>query len=865
MQEQREVIAYHAMSPQDALRMLGTSRTGLSSADATARHRKHGPNALPRPKRTGPFGVFIRQFGGPIMVVLLAAFVVALSLRQIDDAVLIALVIMLHAVLGFFQEYRADRAFEQLSAYLPQRAHVLRNGVPTEVAAEDVVVGDILLIESGMRAVADARLIVATACEVNEAALTGESAPVAKDIVPVAQDAALADRADMLFAGTTIAGGRGQAVVTAIGAQTELGRITTMTAALGRERTPLEEQLAVFSRQLLFIVLTVVAIVFAWGVGKGIPLAEMLVLGIALAVAAIPEGLLITLTVILALGMQRMVRRRALVRTLVAAETLGGVTVICADKTGTMTRGDMTVTELFVGESRVAPEDVAALPLLTHLSRVNAAQKMRTGAAEMISGSSTERALFTFLEPLSHRLPAAQPQLVAELPFSSTRKFAGRLFRMDGRVQMIALGAPDVLLARVDCTDAERGMLLSRVEQMSGRGLRVLMVVEREAPQHEVARLVEEDVTDMRVVGLIGLDDAVRSDVPATVAEAARAGIRTLMLTGDHPRTARAVAAAVGIPEEDGALMTGVELARLDDATLAARIGSVSVFARIRPEDKLRIVRALQAGGQVVAMTGDGVNDAPALRAADVGIAVGSGTDVAKEAADIVLLDDNFTTIVAAVREGRGLFDNIRKVVVYLMTGSGSELVLILTAIAFGLPLPLLPVHILWINVLDGFPGIALAAERPEPGVMREPPRPRGEHIMRGDMLATTLLAGLVMDGVLVLMLVLLSRAGVDEATVRTFIYVTLGLTSTLYIFALRSFRRSLFAISLFSNRWLFGTVAMSMVLLFLPVFVTPLREVFGLAPLPLYALPFLVVLAVVKVIAIETAKFMLVPPHQGT
>ena len=481
----------------------------------------------------------------------------------------------------------------------------------------------------------------------------------------------------------------------------------------------------------------------------------------------------------------------------------------------------------------------------------------------------TEKAIHAFLKEKIWRdeenRDEEQRSMIGELPFSSANKFSARAFRDGDGGRIVAMGAPEVLLGRADCTDAERGMLMSKIEQMSGRGLRVLMVVEKSEKRKEKSTLEETDIVDMHVVGLVGLEDAVRVDVPEMVRVAKAAGIRAVMVTGDHPRTARAVATSIGLVADNDAVMTGVEVTRLNDVALAAQVARVNVFARISPADKLRIVRALQHNGEVVAMTGDGVNDAPALRAADVGIAVGSGTDVAKEAADIVLLDNGFATIIAAVREGRGLFDNIRKVVVYLMASSGSELVLMLAAIALGLPLPLLPIHILWINILsDGLPAIALAAERPEAGVMQEPPRRRGEHILRGDMLATIVIAGLVTDGVLVLMLILLSRAGVDEAMIRTFIFVTLGMTSTLYIFALRSFRRSLFASSLLRNRWLFLAVVSSMVLLFIPVFVVPLQSVFGLAPLPLYALPFLVVLAVVKVIAIETGKSMLAPPHSS-
>ncbi len=870
MRDGTEGIAYGAMSPMDVMRSLGVTRAGLSSADVAVRQKEGGKNALPKPKGRRAWRVFAQQFRGAMMMVLLVAFIVANVVGHMDNALLILCVIALHAVLGFFQEYRADRAFEKLAAYLPRRAHVLRDGVATDVAAADVVVGDVLLLDAGMHVVADCRVLTATALEVNESALTGESTAVQKQANyerQITNDEGTQNT--MLYAGTSVAAGRAQAIVTAIGSQTEFGKIATMTTAVRTDRTPLETQLAVFSRQLVVVILCAVVVVGVFGVARGIPFVQMLVLGIALAVAAIPEGLLVTLTVILALGMQRIARRKAVVRTLVAAETLGSVTVLCVDKTGTLTKGEMTVTELATGEASEKEKVKSEKRLIDALAMVNAVRTERHDDHDHVAGSMTEKAIHEFLEErrgVSHT--PTNGTMVADLPFSSTLKFSARAFRDGDGVRVVAMGAPEVLLARADCTDAERGQLTSTIEQMSGRGLRVLMVVEREESEKEKVKssLDEGDIVDMKIVGLVGLEDAVRSDVPEMVRVAKAAGIRTVMVTGDHPRTARAVATSIGLVADNDAVMTGVEVTRLDDVALAAQVARVNVFARISPADKLRIVRALQHNGEVVAMTGDGVNDAPALRAADVGIAVGSGTDVAKEAADIVLLDNGFATIIAAVREGRGLFDNIRKVVVYLMASSGSELVLMLAAIALGLPLPLLPIHILWINILsDGLPAIALAAERPEAGVMQEPPRRRGEHILRGDMLATIVIAGLVTDGVLILMLVLLSRAGVDEAMVRTFIFVTLGMTSTLYIFALRSFRRSLFASSILRNRWLFLAVVSSMVLLFIPVFVVPLQSVFGLAPLPLYALPFLVVLAIVKVIAIETGKSMLAPSHASS
>ena len=870
MRQVQEGIAYGAMSPMDVMRSLGVTRAGLSSADVAARQKEGGKNVLPKPPGRRAWRVFAQQFRGAMMMVLLVAFIVANVVGHMDDALLILCVIALHACLGFFQEYRADRAFEKLAAYLPRRAQVLRDGVPTDVAAADVVVGDVLLLDAGYHVVADARVLTATALEVNEAALTGESVAVAKQMNYELQITNHeGTRSTMLYAGTSVAAGRATAIVTAIGSHTEFGKIAALTTTVENDRTPLEAQLAVFSRQLAIVILCVVGIVGVFGVARGIPFVDMLVLGIALAVAAIPEGLLVTLTVTLALGMQRIARKRAVVRTLVAAETLGSVTVLCVDKTGTLTTGEMTVTKLATGEASEKEKVKSEKRLIDALAMVNAARDVQRDSHEYVTGSMTEKAIHAFLKEKIWRdeenRDEEQRSMIGELPFSSANKFSARAFRDGDGGRIVAMGAPEVLLGRADCTDAERGMLMSKIEQMSGRGLRVLMVVEKSEKRKEKSTLEETDIVDMHVVGLVGLEDAVRVDVPEMVRVAKAAGIRAVMVTGDHPRTARAVATSIGLVADNDAVMTGVEVTRLNDVALAAQVARVNVFERISPADKLRIVRALQHNGEVVAMTGDGVNDAPALRAADVGIAVGSGTDVAKEAADIVLLDNGFATIIAAVREGRGLFDNIRKVVVYLMASSGSELVLMLAAIALGLPLPLLPIHILWINILsDGLPAIALAAERPEAGVMQEPPRRRGEHILRGDMLATIVIAGLVTDGVLVLMLILLSRAGVDEAMIRTFIFVTLGMTSTLYIFALRSFRRSLFASSLLRNRWLFLAVVSSMVLLFIPVFVVPLQSVFGLAPLPLYALPFLVVLAVVKVIAIETGKSMLAPPHSS-
>ncbi len=838
------------------MRFLGVTQAGLTDDQVHKQRKAHGRNTLPRPPRERALKMFLKQFVNPLMLVLFAALVVSFAFGDNLDVVLIAAIMLLHAALGFAQEYKADRALERLARYLPQHATVRRAGQVTQVPATEVVVGDILILSAGDRVVADARVVTATELATLEAALTGESTPVAKSPGVLDADAPAAERANTVFAGTVVASGAAEAVVTAVGTASEFGRIAALSEAVQEGDTPLERQLRAFARNLVVILLAACAVVFAFGVGKGNDLGEMLALAVALAVAAVPEGLLVTLTVILSLGMQRMLSRQALVRKLVAAETLGGVTVICADKTGTMTVGTMEVSELHTGQGLVHPEHEDAQPLLLALALGISAS---VDDASRITGSPTESSILRFLLPLMSVLPLREYHHIDDIPFSSSRKYSARRFAHAGSEALVALGAADVLLAHVDCTDAERGMYAATIERMAERGLRVVMVAERRGTFG--TPLTDAAVDDLTVCGFIGLDDPLRPHVRDTVADAERAGIRTIMLTGDHPSTARAVARAIGLPSNDGAVMTGVELARLPDTVLAARIAEISVFARIMPEDKLRIVRALQALGHTVAMTGDGVNDAPALRAADVGVAVGSGTDVARESADIVLLNNDVATIVAAVREGRGLYDNIRKVVAYFLTSGFTEIFIMLGALILGLPTPLLPIHILWVNLLaDGLPSMALAAEPTERDVMRMPPRPRFEGVVRRDM-ATVMTLASILAGVTILILVsTLHAAGADVSLIRTFTFVSLGLMSTIVIFSMRSFRRTVFTMSPFGNPWILGAVLSSMALLFVPFVVPGLAALLGLAPLPTSAIPVLLVLAVVQVAAVEAAKVLFMP-----
>lgn len=854
---------FHAMPAHDVLQLLGSKPEGLRSVSVEAQRKAFGRNALPKPPRERVLHIFTRQLYGPLMLVLGAAFFLSLMFGDYLDVVLIGAIMLLHAVLGFVQEYKADRALERLASYLPERAKVRRDGAVAIIAAADVVVGDILLLSAGDRVVADARVLRATELATLEAALTGESTPVEKSAEAVATDLAPSERASMLFAGTVVAGGTAEAVVTAVGISTEFGKIAALSQEVHEEDTPLERQMKTFSRNLVVVLLAACAVVFAFGVGKGYPVVDMLTLAVALAVAAVPEGLLVTLTVILSLGMQRMLSRQALVRRLVAAETLGGVTVICADKTGTMTLGVMEVSELATADGVVAPEHADAQHLLRALSLGIFAVVEGSGAEAKVSGSPTESSILRFLLPLRSSLSTQEYHHIDDVPFTSSRKFSARRYAHGNEEYVSIVGAADVILAHADCTDAQRGMFVATIERMASRGLRVIMVAERRG---SFARVLTQDiVADATVVGFVGLDDPLRPRVRETVQEAARAGIRTIMLTGDHPSTARSVARAIGLPAGDGAIMTGIELAHVPDTALQARVGEVSVFARIMPEDKLRIVRALQALGQTVAMTGDGVNDAPALRAADVGVAVGSGTDVAKESADIVLLNNDIATIVEAVREGRGLFDNIRKVVAYFLTSSFTEILVMLGAMVLNLPSPLLPLHILWINLLsDGLPSMALAAERPERDVMRLPPRPRFEGVVRRDMATVMGLASVLSGATLLFMAWLLHDAGASTALIRTFTFVCLGLTSTVVVFSMRSFRRTVFALSPWSNPWIVAAVMSSMAFLFVPFVIPGLAPLLGLAPLPMSAVPVLILLAFVQIAAVEAAKVLFISARRS-
>jgi Ca2+-transporting ATPase len=800
--------AWWAMPTHDALAGLGASRGGLSSAEARARLDQVGPNRLERVAPTSAWSILLSQLKTVVVALLAIAVVIALLMGDHIDAVAIAAVIVINTALGFSTELGAKRAMEALLRLDAPQVTVLRDGEERRLDAHALVPGDVIIIEGGELVPADARLLDAAELRVNEAPLTGESMPVAKWAnTTLRPDTPLPERQNMLYKGTVVAAGRGRAVLTATGMRTELGRIGGMLQAVAEERTPLEQRLDALGRRLVVVTLAIAAVVVALGWLRGAALGEVVETGSALAVAAFPEGLPAVATVALAIGLRRMARRRALVRRLPAVETLGSVTVVCTDKTGTLTTGVMTATRCWVagtdvsvsgaghapvgafatGEGRIEPSTVPAFgALLRSVALSSRASLVAESGDWRATGDPTDVALVVLTRKAGvdgNALAAASPE-IGEVPFSSERMLSA-VFRRKGSATFAHVkGAPRRVLERCDqwlspsgarpLGEAERAMLLERNHALASGGLRVIAIA-----SGGVDEATESSLRGLTFLGLVGMHDPPADGVRETIATLRGAGIRTVMLTGDQRRTAAAIAESLGVLALGEETLDGRGLPHLADEELAARAGRTAVFARISPEDKLRIVAALQRSGEIVAMLGDGVNDAPALRKAHVGVAMGGrGTDVAKEAAAVVVQDDRFETISAAVEEGRVAFDNIRKFVFYLFGCNLAEIVVLFGAAAAGMPLPLLPVQLLWLNlVTDTAPALALAFEPAEPGLMRRPPRdPRAAILSAPFMRAIAFYAALIAGVSLAAFAWKRGDGASTERDARSLVFMTLAL-----------------------------------------------------------------------------------------
>ena len=861
---------FYGRQIEDVLGIVKSRHTGLTNDEARQRLAEFGPNELQEKKKRTILFMLLDQFKDFMILVLIGAAVIAGVIGDLADTLVIIAIVVINAIIGFIQEYRAEKAMEALKKMAAHTAMVLREGAIVGVAAGELVPGDIVMLEAGSLVPADIRLMETAQLKAEEAALTGESVSVEKHSRTIMEEQLpLADRKNMVYKGTTISYGRGTGVVTATGMKTELGKIASMLQDEEEVKTPLQKRLAAFGRKLALAVLIICAIVFGMGFLRGEPALLMLLTAISLAVAAIPEALPAVITISLALGAKKMVSKNALVRKLPAVETLGSVTYICSDKTGTLTVNKMAVEDFFVDGKYFKAGDQALSQFDFLMKGLALSNDVKQSAESILLGDPTEVALYEVAEKTGFNKRELENSLprISEIPFDSERKCMTTLHRLPtGDVISFTKGGVDVMSEKADTMWTSSGLipvnrdqLLIANNEMAERGLRVLCIAMRrwdEAPESVTSEQVEEGLS---ILGLVGMMDPPREEVREAVNLCKTAGIRPVMITGDHPVTARAIAQRVGFlaPEDHNNVITGQELDRLSLEEFEEKVENIRVYARVAPEQKLKIVKALQDKGQFVAMTGDGVNDAPALKRADIGVAMGiTGTDVSKEAAHMILLDDNFATIVRAVQEGRKIYDNIRKFVRYLLTTNSGEIWTLFLAPIVGLPVPLLPIHILWINlVTDGLPALALSVEPAEGDVMKRPPRHPKESIFAHGLGLHAIWVGILM-GVIVLSIQAwsLSSAG---AHWQTMVFTVLCLTQLGHVLAIRSERQSLFTMGLFSNKPLLGAVALTFLLQMAIIYTPAMNRIFKTEPLTAGELLIAIAASSIVFFAVEVEKLL--------
>lgn len=806
---------WHAITNEDVLKQLGSGEKGLSDTDVSQKLQEFGRNELKGKKKLNPFLLFVRQFLNVMILVLVIAAVISFFIGEPSDTIVIAVIVVLNAIIGFVQEFRAEKAMEALQKMSAPVSRVRRNDTELDIPIEELVPGDIVILEAGNTVPADIRLIHVTSLRANEASLTGESNPVDKTTEPLAEkELGPGDRTNMVFRGTQITSGHGRGVVVATGMKTELGNIAGMLDTASSE-TPLQIRLTQFSRRLTFIIIGLCIVFFMVGYARGENFNQMLLTAISLAVAAIPEALPAVVTISLALGARRLMKKNVLIRKLYAVETLGSVTYICSDKTGTLTRNEMVVQEVWTPKEEGKNELLLAMSLNHELKNVDG----------KFQGDPTEIAMVEYAKDQE------KYKLAGEIPFDSERKAMTTVHERDGRYWVITKGATEAIAAMID--DEHKIAIKSEEERMAREGMRVIGFSGKMLDQLPSVMSPGQVEKNMRFIGLAGLIDPPREEAKNAIAECKQAGIVPVMITGDHPMTAASIAGQLGIIDrEDQLVVTGKELDKKDSGQFEQEVEQIRVYARVSPEQKLKIVEALQNRHQFVSMTGDGVNDAPALKKANIGIAMGiTGTDVTKEAAHMILLDDNFATIVNAVRTGRRIYDNIRKFIKYILTGNTAEILTLFLAPLMGMPLPLLPVHILWVNLItDGLPALALAAEPAEKDIMKYPPRKPGESIFANGLGIHIIWVGILIGCISLITQALAIDTGLEHW--QTMVFTVLCFSQLWHVMAIRSEKRSLFKLGLFSNPALLwavlGTVALQLAVIYIPF----LNEFFHTQPL---------------------------------
>lgn len=861
-------------------------KIGLTNSEVIEKLKKFGGNTFPQEKPYSKIRLFFGQFNSPLMYILLSTVVVSFSLKHYSDTIFIVIVLLINTIVGFYQENKANQSLLALKKIVKIRAKVLRDGYEKEIDSEELVVGDIVFLKSGDKVPADGRIIESKELSINEATLTGEWKSVVKKVNDIVfESSALPERTNMVFMGTIVEEGRATIVVVDTGINTQIGEVVSLLKKTKESKTPLQKKIIILSRWVGLFILSIICIVILEGYFTEKNIADIFVASLALAVSAIPEGLLPAITVIMVLGMRRIFKHHGLVRKLVAAETLGSVTVICTDKTGTLTEGKMRVSHILTNTKELIESEINGLVkfgnfnnIKSHILALEIATLVNEAFVEnpeaelqewIVRGRPTDKALLLagMQSGLNKYDLEKQYPVLDRANFESDYKFAATFHKKDKKNNVLyVIGMPEEIIARSvnlysdgknkKLSSAEVKKLIEKLETFTQKGLRVLACAHKNYNIKTKYKNLKELVKDLSLVSFVVLKDPLRQDAKESILITKKAGISTIIITGDHKFTAKAVAEEIGIEAKDENIIEGNELEKMSEEELKEKVKYVSIYARVSPRHKLRIIDALQANGEVVAMLGDGVNDAPALKSADIGVVVGSGTDVAKEVADLVLLDDNFKTIVKAIEQGRLIFENIRKVFVYLVADDFSELFLFLAAMAMGFPLPLLPAQILWINLIeDGFPDIALTTEQETKGIMDEKPRNPKEPILNKPlklwMTAIFFISGLAAF----LLFFFLWKLTGDLDKTRTIVFVLMCFDSLIFAFSVRSFKRTIFRKDIFSNHYLVGAIIVSTILLFAALYSPFLQKI--LTTQPLTIVEWLVIFSVsfVEIILIELFK----------
>ncbi len=875
---------FHAKSIKQLTKELKTDLDfGLTREEVGKRQKKYGPNKLPEAKPPSAFIIFLRQFNNLFSYILMAAAIVSFLLHEYIDMWVIVAAIFLNVIIGFVQENKAQKTIFALKKMVVVTAKVLREGHVHVMDSEELVPGDIIFLDAGDKVPADARLVETMDFQVNEAALTGESVPSKKETKTLDKKVPLADRENMIYMATVAVAGKAKAVVYAIGLSTEIGHVARLLVEVKEEPTPLQIRMKKLSATIGFFVLVCCLLIIIGGVITGRSPGEMFIFGVAIAVAAIPEGLIAAVTIILALGMTRILRKKALTRTLLAAETLGSTSVICADKTGTITSGKMVVERIHTTSGSCSVRDlgkrdgelnqVLKIGMLCndlHFESIEGPpEKWR------LIGDPTEKALIIAAGLANLDKAELEKDLVqvTEIPFDSYLKYMATAYqdKKAKKIRIFVKGATERLLSESGYlykkgrvhkfTEREKEKFLKINEELSKKAYRVIACAFKEIKvSKEKLDLKKEVESNLVFCGVIGIRDPIRPGVKEAIKMCLGAGIKIKMITGDHKLTAQAIAKEIGLPAQDEEILSGDEMDSMTPDQLEYKIPKIKIFARVAPKHKIQIVDALQRQKEVTAMTGDGVNDAPALKSADIGIAMGTGTEVAKEASDMILEDNNFRTIEAAVEEGRNIFNNIRKVTLYLLSDSFSELILIGGCLLLGLPLPILPVQILWVNLVeDGLPDFALAFEPGEKEVMKDPPRKLEEPILNQEMKVLIFIIGIITDLILFGLFLWLWKTTHDLVYIRTMIFAALGVDSLLYVFSCRSLRHSIFQKNPLTNKLLVLAVVIGFTMIFLALYTPFFQTILRTQALSLKDWSILIGLGIFEIIAIEITKWIFI------